>query len=51
MGIEEGEEDQAKGIGTIFNKLIAENFPSRYMKPLGLQTDMTKIEPFMAYCS
>jgi chromosome segregation ATPase len=28
MGIEEGEEVQAKGIQNIFNKIIAENFPN-----------------------
>jgi ribosomal protein L39E len=28
MGIEEGEEVQAKGIYNIFNKIITENFPS-----------------------
>jgi hypothetical protein len=28
MGIEEGEEGQAKGIENIFNKIIAENFPN-----------------------
>jgi hypothetical protein len=28
MGIEEGEEVQAKGIGNIFNKIIAENSPN-----------------------
>jgi hypothetical protein len=28
MGIEEGEEVQAKGICNIFNKIIAENFPN-----------------------
>jgi hypothetical protein len=28
MGIEEGEEVQAKGIHNIFNKIIAENFPN-----------------------
>jgi hypothetical protein len=28
MGIEEGEEVQAKGIHNIFNKLITENFPN-----------------------
>jgi predicted RNase H-like nuclease (RuvC/YqgF family) len=27
MGIEEGEEVQAKGMGNIFNKIIMENFP------------------------
>jgi hypothetical protein len=28
MGIEEGEEVQAKGIRNIFNKIITENFPN-----------------------
>jgi hypothetical protein len=28
MGIEEGEEVQAKGICNIFNKIIIENFPN-----------------------
>jgi hypothetical protein len=28
MGIEEGEEVQAKGICNIFNKIIKENFPT-----------------------
>jgi chromosome segregation ATPase len=28
MGIEEGEEVQAKGMGNIFNKIITENFPN-----------------------
>jgi hypothetical protein len=28
MGIEKGEEVQAKGIRTIFNKIITENFPN-----------------------
>jgi hypothetical protein len=28
MGIEEGEEGQAKGIHDIFNKIIAEKFPN-----------------------
>jgi hypothetical protein len=28
MGIEEGEEVQAKGIHNIFNKIIPENFPN-----------------------
>jgi hypothetical protein len=28
MGIEEGEEVQAKGIDNIFNKIITENFPN-----------------------
>jgi hypothetical protein len=29
MGIEEGEEVQAKGMRNIFNKIITENFPNR----------------------
>jgi hypothetical protein len=40
MGIEEGEEVQAKGMFNIFNKIITENFPNlektmpiRYRKP------------------
>jgi hypothetical protein len=52
MGIEEGEEVQAKGIHNIFNKIITKNFPNlkevlpiRYRKPPGQQTDLTKIEP------
>jgi hypothetical protein len=28
MGIEEGEEMQAKGMHNIFNKIITENFPN-----------------------
>jgi hypothetical protein len=28
MGIEEGEEVQAKGMHNIFNKIFAENFPN-----------------------
>jgi hypothetical protein len=28
MGIEEGEEVQAKGVHNIFNKIITENFPN-----------------------
>jgi hypothetical protein len=28
MGIEEGEEVQAKGIHNIFNKIVMENFPN-----------------------
>jgi hypothetical protein len=45
------EEVQAKYIGNTFNKMMAENFPnlkrylSKYRKPPGHQTDMTKIEP------
>jgi hypothetical protein len=55
MGIEEGEEVQAKGICNILNKIITENLkisqtsrkfcPFRSRKPPGHQTDLTKIEP------
>jgi hypothetical protein len=45
MGIEEGEEVQAKGIRNIFNKIITESFPNleklcpfRYRKTPGHQT-------------
>jgi hypothetical protein len=50
MGIEEGEEVQAKGIHSIFNKIITDNFPNlektkfRHKKPPGHQIDLTKIE-------
>jgi hypothetical protein len=50
MGIEEGEEVQAKGICNIVNKIITENFPNLektmpiQVKPPGHQTDLTKIE-------
>jgi archaeosine-15-forming tRNA-guanine transglycosylase len=51
MGIEEGEEVQAKGMCNIFNKIITENFPNlrkivpyRYKRPPGHQTDHIKIE-------
>jgi hypothetical protein len=51
MGIEEGEEFQAKGISNIFNKIITENFPNlektmpiRFRKPPGHQAYLTKIE-------
>jgi hypothetical protein len=51
MGIEEGEEVQAKGVHNIFNKIITENFPIwrklcsfRYRTPPGHETDLTKIE-------
>jgi GTP1/Obg family GTP-binding protein len=50
--IEKGEVVQVKGICNIFYKIIAENFPNlenifpfRYKKPLGHQTDLTKVEP------
>jgi phosphatidate phosphatase PAH1 len=51
MGIEEGEEVQAKGIHDIFNKIIAENFPNlEKTMPIQVQeasrtpTDLIKIE-------
>jgi chromosome segregation ATPase len=52
MGIEGGEEVQAKRMCNMFNKIkqkisqILRKFcPFRYKKPPGHQTDMTKIEP------
>jgi hypothetical protein len=36
MGIEEGEEVQAKGIHNIFNKIITENFPN-HEKTMSIQ--------------
>jgi hypothetical protein len=52
MGIEEGEEVQAKGIYKIFKKTITKIFKIsrkfctfRYRKPPGHQADLTKIEP------
>jgi hypothetical protein len=51
MGIEEGEEVQAKGICKIFNKTITENFanlektmPIQEQEASGHQTDLTKLE-------
>jgi hypothetical protein len=51
MGIEEGEEVQAKGIHNIFNKIITENFPNlektmliQVQEARGYQTNLTKIE-------
>jgi hypothetical protein len=51
MGIEEGEEVQAKGIHIIFNKIVTENSPSlekvtfiQIQEPAGQQTDLTKIQ-------
>jgi hypothetical protein len=51
MGIEEGEEVQAKGIHKIFNKIITEIFsclekvmPTQVQKAPGYQMDLTKIE-------
>jgi hypothetical protein len=43
MGIEEGEEVQTKGICNIFNKIIAENFPSlKKVLPIQVQKDSRK---------
>jgi hypothetical protein len=46
-------EVQAKGIGNIFNKIIAQNLTNFekqlsicYRRLLGHQTDMVKIQPF-----
>jgi chromosome segregation ATPase len=46
MGIEEGEQVQAKGMHNIFNKIIIENFLNleKSLLPPGHQTDLTKIE-------
>jgi hypothetical protein len=44
MGIEEGEEVQAKGMHNIFNKVITENFPNRCKTPPEHQTEQIKIE-------
>jgi hypothetical protein len=52
MGIEVGEEVQAKGMRNIFNKIIKENFPMRnrklcpftFRKPPEHQADLAKIE-------
>jgi hypothetical protein len=51
MGIEEGEEVQAKGMHNTFNKIRMENFPKlektmpyRYRKPPEIQRGLTKIE-------
>jgi hypothetical protein len=51
MGIEEGEEVQAKGIHNIFNKIITENFlnlekvmPIQVQEASRTPTDLTKIE-------
>jgi hypothetical protein len=50
MGIEEGEEVQAKRMCNVFNKIITGNFPNlektmpfRYRKPPEHQTDLMKI--------
>jgi septal ring factor EnvC (AmiA/AmiB activator) len=42
MGIEEGEEVQAKVIHDIFNKIIAEIFPNLEKEPPGHKTDLSK---------
>jgi hypothetical protein len=44
MGIEEGEEVQAKGISDIFNKIITENFPN-LKKVLPIQVQETSRTP------
>jgi hypothetical protein len=51
MGIEEGEEVQAKGMCSMFNKIITENFPNLEKSiPIQIQvasrhpTDQTKID-------
>jgi hypothetical protein len=51
MGIEEGEEVQAKGICNIFNKIITENLPNlektmsvQVQEASRHQTDLTKTE-------
>jgi Mg2+ and Co2+ transporter CorA len=51
MGIEEGEEVQAKGMHNTFNKIITENFPNlekdipiQMQEPPGHQTHPIKIE-------
>jgi hypothetical protein len=55
MGIEEGEEVQAKGICNIFNKIITENFPNlEKTMPIQVQEasrtpDLTKIELHPTY--
>jgi hypothetical protein len=38
MGIEEGEEMQAKGICNIFNKIITENFPMTFITEIEKST-------------
>jgi hypothetical protein len=57
MGIEEGDEVQAKGIHNIFNKIITENFPNlEKVMPIpvqeksGHQTDLTKTNFLTTYC-
>jgi hypothetical protein len=44
MGIEEGEEVQAKGIYNIFNKIIIEKFPN-LKKDLPIQVQETSRTP------
>jgi hypothetical protein len=52
MGIEEGEETQAKGTDDLFNRIITKNFPNlekervtRFRKPIEPQTDRTRNTP------
>jgi hypothetical protein len=44
MGIEEGEEVQAKGVHNIFNKIITENFPN-LEKPMPIQVQEASRTP------
>jgi hypothetical protein len=44
MGIEEGEEAQAKGIHNIFNKIIIKNFPN-FEKVLPIQLQKASSTP------
>jgi hypothetical protein len=44
MGIEEGEEVQAKGMHNIFNKIITENFPN-LEKSIPIQMQETSRTP------
>jgi hypothetical protein len=44
MGIEEGEEAQAKGVGNIFNKIRPENFP-KLRKELPIQVQEVSRTP------
>jgi oligoribonuclease NrnB/cAMP/cGMP phosphodiesterase (DHH superfamily) len=58
MGIEEGDEVQAKVIHNIFNETITGNIPNlkkfctfKYRKPPGYQTYLIKIEPLYSILS
>jgi hypothetical protein len=44
MGIEEGEEVQAKGMNNIFNKIITENFPNLW-KTMPIQVQEASTTP------